>query len=109
MNAFPRFNDPSVSLREPPPLQGGSVKFLPEGEVAAKPTEGSFVRRGVQAKAITNPLAKRTCSYYVLFMPYHPPPPLQPSETIAPTFTPARVARLGQSLKVTKGNRNTAL
>ena len=35
-------------------------------------------------------------------------PPLDPGEMIAAIFTPARVARLAQSLKVTKGNRKTA-
>ena len=36
-------------------------------------------------------------------------PPLHPGEKIAPTSAPARVARLVQSLKVTKGNRNIVL
>ena len=82
--------------------------FLPEGEVAAKPTEGSLVRGRRSSQSHHQiPLAKHLCSYYVPIMIYRPPP-LHLGEMIAPIFTPARVARLAQSLKVTKGNRKTA-
>ena len=42
-DAFPCTNDPSAPLGHLPFREDLSV-FLPEGEVAAKPTEGSLVR-----------------------------------------------------------------